>query len=61
MINVANITASSPGQTNNEVEYQRPGYSSTEDPTVVSIHPIRRFEVLKSVQITDNGERNWYR
>ena len=57
VINVANITASSPGQTRNvSGTSDDPDTIAQDDPTVVTISSNPLIEVLKSVQITDNGD-----
>jgi hypothetical protein len=57
VINVANITASSPGQTRNvSGTSDDPDTLAQDDPTVVTISSNPSIEVLKSVQITDNGD-----
>ena len=57
VINVANITASSPGQTRNvSGTSDDPDTVAQDDPTVVTISSNPLIEVLKSVQITDNGD-----
>ena len=57
VINVANITASSPGQTGDvSGTSDDPDTVAQDDPTVVTISSNPSIEVLKSVQITDNGD-----
>ena len=57
VINVANITGSSPGQTRNvSGTSDDPDTVAQDDPTVVTISSNPSIEVLKSAQITDNGD-----
>ena len=57
VINVANVIASSPGQSDNVSDTSDdPTTGAANDPTVVTITTSPSIRVLKSVSVTDNGD-----
>ena len=57
VINVANVIASSPGQSDNVSDTSDdPTTGAANDPTIVTITTSPSIKVLKSVSVTDNGD-----